>query len=88
MNHQNGTQYLNMAWEHLRTPDVIQGLMKPIFFGYILSSIGCFYGLRTTGGTQGVGQSTIQAVVTASVFIIFVDFVITRLLLNTIYLWM
>jgi len=88
MNHQNGTQYLNMAWEHLSTPDVIQGLMKPIFFGYILSSIGCFYGLRTTGGTQGVGQSTIQAVVTASVFIIFVDFVITRLLLNTIYLWM
>src|ERR1700728_2167824 len=45
MNHQNGTQYLNMAWEHLSTPDVIQGLMKPIFFGYILSSIGCFYGL-------------------------------------------
>ena len=64
LNHQNGTQYLNMAWEHLRLPDIVQGLMKPIFFGYILSSIGCFYGLRTTGGTQGVGRSTIQAVVT------------------------
>jgi len=88
MNHQNGTQYLNMAWEHLTMPDVVQGLMKPIFFGFILSSIGCFYGLRTTGGTQGVGSSTIQAVVTASVLIIFIDFVITRLLLNTIYVWM
>jgi phospholipid/cholesterol/gamma-HCH transport system permease protein len=82
MNHQNGTQYLNMAWEHLRTPDVIQGLIKPLFFGFILSSIGCFYGMRTTGGTQGVGRSTIQAVVTSSVLIIFVDFLITHVLLS------
>jgi len=82
MNHQNGTQYLNMAWEHLRYPDIIQGLVKPLFFGYILSSIGCFYGLRTTGGTQGVGRSTIQAVVWASVLIIFVDFLLTQVLLT------
>jgi phospholipid/cholesterol/gamma-HCH transport system permease protein len=82
MNHQNGTQYLNMAWEHLRNPDIVQGLLKPLFFGYILSSIGCFYGLRTTGGTQGVGRSTIQAVVISSVLIIFVDFLITHVLLS------
>jgi phospholipid/cholesterol/gamma-HCH transport system permease protein len=82
MNHQNGTQYFSMAWEHLRHPDIIQGLIKPVFFGYILSSIGCFYGLRTTGGTQGVGRSTIQAVVTSSVLIIFVDFLITHVLLS------
>jgi phospholipid/cholesterol/gamma-HCH transport system permease protein len=82
MNHQNGTQYLNMAWEHLRLPDIVQGLVKPLFFGYILSSIGCFYGMRTTGGTQGVGRSTIQAVVWASVLIIFVDFLLTQVLLH------
>ncbi|HVU47919.1 MAG TPA: ABC transporter permease [Terracidiphilus sp.] len=82
MNHQNGTQYFNMAWEHLRGPDIIQGLVKPLFFGYILGSIGCFYGMRTTGGTQGVGRSTISAVVTASVLIIFVDFLITHVLLT------
>jgi len=82
MNHQNGTQYFNMAWEHLRGPDIVQGLLKPLFFGYILGSIGCFYGMRTTGGTQGVGRSTIQAVVTASVLIIFVDFLITHVLLT------
>jgi phospholipid/cholesterol/gamma-HCH transport system permease protein len=81
MNHQNGTQYFSMAWEHLRYPDIIQGLVKPLFFGYILGSIGCFYGLRTTGGTQGVGRSTIQAVVTSSVLIIFVDFLLTQTLL-------
>ena len=82
MNHQNGTQYFSMAWEHLRCPDIVQGLVKPLFFGFIIASIGCFYGMRTTGGTQGVGRSTIQAVVTASVLIIFVDFLITHVLLS------
>jgi phospholipid/cholesterol/gamma-HCH transport system permease protein len=81
MNHQNGLQYFSMVYEHLRYPDIIQGLVKPLFFGYILSSIGCFYGLRTTGGTEGVGRSTIQAVVVSSVLIIFVDFLLTQVLL-------
>jgi phospholipid/cholesterol/gamma-HCH transport system permease protein len=82
MNNQNGTQYFSMAWEHLHTHDIIQGLMKPLFFGYIIASIGCFYGMRTSGGTEGVGRSTIQAVVTSSVLIIFVDFLITQVLLT------
>ena len=82
LNHQNGTQYFSMAWEHLRYPDIIQGLVKPLFSGYIIASIGCFYGLRTTGGTEGVGRSTIHAVVNASVLIIFVDFLITQVLLS------
>ena len=63
LNHQNGTQYFHMAYERLHYPDIIQGLVKPLFFGYILGSIGCFYGMRTTGGTEGVGRSTISAVV-------------------------
>ena len=82
MNHQNGTQYFSKAWEFLRYPDIIQGMVKPLFFGYILGSTGCFYGLRTTGGTQGVGRSTIQAVVWSSVIIIFVDFLLTQVLLT------
>jgi len=81
MNHQNGTQYFSMAWEHLRYPNIVQGLVKPLFFGYIIATIGCFYGLRTSGGTEGVGRSTIQAVVTSSVLIIFVDFLITQVML-------
>lgn len=80
LNHQNGTQYFHMAYEHLRSQDIIQGMVKPLLFGYILSSIGCFYGMRTSGGTQGVGRSTISAVVVASVLIIFVDFLSTHLL--------
>jgi phospholipid/cholesterol/gamma-HCH transport system permease protein len=81
MNHQDGTHYFTQAYEHLRYPDIVQGLVKPLFFGYILSSIGCFYGLRTSGGTQGVGRSTIQSVVVSSVLIIFVDFMLTQALL-------
>lgn len=81
MNHQNGPQYFSMAWESLRYPDIIQGLVKPLFSGYIIASIGCFYGLRTTGGTQGVGRATIQAVVWSSVFIIVADFFVTRVML-------
>jgi len=82
LNHQNGTQYFHMAYERLHYPDIIQGLIKPLCFGYILASIGCFYGMRTTGGTEGVGRSTIQAVVNSSVLIIFVDFLITHVLLS------
>jgi phospholipid/cholesterol/gamma-HCH transport system permease protein len=81
LNHQDGTQYFSKAWECLRYPDIIQGLVKPLFSGYIIASVGCFYGMRTTGGTQGVGRSTIQAVVNASVLIILVDFLLTRTLL-------
>jgi phospholipid/cholesterol/gamma-HCH transport system permease protein len=82
LNHQNGTQYLHMVYEKLDFSDILQGLVKPLFFGYILGSIGCFYGMRTTGGTEGVGRSTISAVVNASVLIIAVDFLITHVLLS------
>jgi phospholipid/cholesterol/gamma-HCH transport system permease protein len=80
INHQNGTQYFSQAYEYLKLQDILQGLVKPLFSGFIISSIGCFYGLRTTGGTQGVGRSTISAVVTASVLIIFVDFLLSQVM--------
>ncbi len=82
MIHQNGTQYFSMAYEYLRFGTILQGLVKPLISGFIIASIGCFYGLRTTGGTQGVGRSTIQAVVTSSVLIIFVDFLVTQIMLT------
>jgi phospholipid/cholesterol/gamma-HCH transport system permease protein len=43
--------------------------------------------MRTTGGTEGVGRSTIQAVVTSSVLIIFVDFLVTQVLLTLFAKW-
>ncbi len=82
MNHQDGFQYFSTAWESLRYPDIIQGLVKPLFSGFIIASIGCFFGMRTSGGTQGVGRATIQAVVFSSVSIIIADFLLTQVLLS------
>jgi phospholipid/cholesterol/gamma-HCH transport system permease protein len=80
INRESGTQYFSQAYEFLHARDIMQGLIKPLFSGFIIASIGCFYGLRTTGGTQGVGRSTIQAVVSASVLIIFVDLLISQVM--------
>ena len=43
--------------------DLTQGLLKPFAFAIVIALVGCFYGMRTTGGTQGVGRSTTKAVV-------------------------
>lgn len=75
----NLAQYFHMAYQYLRYPDILEGLVKPLIFGFIIATIGCNFGMSTRGGTQGVGRSTTQAVVYSSVLIIFSDFLITRL---------
>jgi phospholipid/cholesterol/gamma-HCH transport system permease protein len=72
-------QYWTSAWQTLEWNDVLQGLLKPLVFALVISMIGCFYGLRTTGGTQGVGRSTTQAVVTSTVLIFILDLLITKI---------
>jgi len=74
-------QYWTSAWQSLAFEDVFMGLIKPVFFGFIIATIGCHYGLRAKGGTQGVGRATTQAVVAASVIILVVNFFITRFLM-------
>jgi len=71
--------YWATSWRALVMNDLTQGLMKPFLFGMIIALVGCYYGLRTTGGTQGVGRATTQAVVASSILIITVDFFVTRL---------
>jgi phospholipid/cholesterol/gamma-HCH transport system permease protein len=61
---------------------VITGLVKPLVFGFIIATVGCYYGMNTKGGTQGVGRSTTQAVVVASVLILAVDAVLTQLFIT------
>jgi phospholipid/cholesterol/gamma-HCH transport system permease protein len=79
---QDGSQYFHTAYQVLRFPDVLQGLVKPLFFGTIIATVGCYFGMTTRGGTQGVGRSTTQAVVVASVLIIAIDFVISRFMIG------
>ena len=57
------SQYWTSAYQALEYNDIVQGLLKPFVFAFIISLVGCFYGLRTTGGTQGVGLATTKAVV-------------------------
>ena len=76
------SQYFHSAYQTLQYPDVMQGLVKPLFFGFIIATIGCYYGMNTRGGTQGVGKSTTQAVVVSSVLIIAVDFVISKFMIG------
>lgn len=77
-------QYWNNAWQSLVFQDVFMGLVKPILFGFIIATIGCFYGMTARGGTQGVGRATTQAVVAASVLIIVVNFFVTQFLMNVL----
>jgi phospholipid/cholesterol/gamma-HCH transport system permease protein len=61
--------------------DFIQGLSKPFVFGGIIAITGCYFGLGTRGGTEGVGISTTRTVVTASILILVVDYFMTQVLL-------
>ncbi len=74
--------YLHTSYQTLRYGDVTQGMIKPIFSGFIIATVGCYFGLNAKGGTQGVGRATTQAVVYSSVFIIIVDFLVSRLMIG------
>ena len=74
-------QFWTRAIDALDFADLMQGLTKPIFFGFILATVGCYQGLNVRGGTQGVGRATTQAVVISSVMIIVTDTFLTRVAL-------
>jgi phospholipid/cholesterol/gamma-HCH transport system permease protein len=82
--------YWRTVWEQIASGgfsmryipnDFIMGLLKPFVFGGIISVTACYYGLSTTGGTEGVGTSTTRTVVASSVAILVVDYFLTQLLL-------
>jgi phospholipid/cholesterol/gamma-HCH transport system permease protein len=73
------SQYWNSAWQALTYTDMFFGTLKPFVFAFAIVLVGCYYGLRTSGGTQGVGRATTQAVVVSSVMIFFLTFFITRI---------
>jgi len=74
-------QFWTRAVNALDFADIMQGLTKPLVFGFILSTVGCYRGLTVRGGTQGVGRATTQAVVISSVLIIVADTFLTKLAL-------
>jgi phospholipid/cholesterol/gamma-HCH transport system permease protein len=78
----NGSAYLHDSYRTLVHGDIVQGLTKPLFSGFIIATVGCYFGMKTSGGTQGVGRATTQAVVVSSVLIIVVDLLVTRMMIG------
>jgi phospholipid/cholesterol/gamma-HCH transport system permease protein len=80
-----GSLYWSGVIDVLYLADVWMGLIKPFCLGYAIVTIGCYVGLRTSGGTQGVGRATTNAVVASSVAVIVVDLFVTQLLVSLLY---
>lgn len=70
-------QVLDTLW----VTDLMHGLMKSVAFGYIIGIVGCYVGLNTTGGTEGVGHSTTQAVVIGAIGLLVSNFFLTKFFL-------
>ena len=77
----SSNQYWSDAINALQFSDVVGTLIKPVVFGFIISMTGCYVGMRTSGGTEGVGKSTTHAVVSASILVIAADFFLNNLLI-------
>jgi phospholipid/cholesterol/gamma-HCH transport system permease protein len=75
-------QFWTRAVHALAFGDLVQGFMKPLVFGFIISTVACYKGLRVRGGTQGVGKATTSAVVISSVLVLVIDFFLGRIFLH------
>lgn len=73
------TTYLNNTINFLKIEDVYSGLIKSIVFGFIIAICGCYYGYNSEGGAEGVGKATTNAIVSASIFILLSNYLMTEL---------
>ena len=74
--------FLRTALESINMQDFMSGLGKAPFFGVSIAMIGCYYGMQTRGGTEGVGRATTRTVVVSAVSILVSDFMLTKLFLS------
>jgi len=75
----NAYYYFHTILENITFSDIFSGLGKTFFFGFLIAIIGCYQGLTTSGGTQGVGSSTTRTVVLISIAVLIADFLLTKL---------
>jgi phospholipid/cholesterol/gamma-HCH transport system permease protein len=73
------TTYLTSTVNFIQTEDVVSGLVKAAVFGFIITLMGCWNGYNSRGGAQGVGGATTAAVVSSSILILALDYVLTEL---------
>ena len=75
----NPTMYLKGIPQFMVFQDLIEGLVKPTVFGLLIAMTGCYVGLNTRGGAEGVGNAAKQAVVVSSVLILMFDFFLAKI---------
>jgi phospholipid/cholesterol/gamma-HCH transport system permease protein len=78
----SSSQFWSDALAALQFSDVFGTLLKPVVFGFIIAMTGCYVGLKTSGGTEGVGRSTTQAVVASSILVIAADFFLNNFIIS------
>lgn len=76
--------YLRNTLLYLEFWDVMSGIIKAAFFGIVIAVIGCWQGLETRGGAEGVGRATTRTVVVASIAILILNFFLSRALPATL----
>ena len=76
----NGGNYMQQTLRYLESSDVHSGLIKAAMFGLLISLMGCYHGFNSGRGAEGVGRATTNAVVSASIFILFMNYVLTSIL--------
>jgi len=76
----NAANYITQTWEYLEFRDVTSGLWKAAAFGFIVTLMGCYHGFNSRGGAKGVGKATTNAVVSASIIILVVNYLMTGIL--------
>ncbi|PWB48631.1 MAG: transporter [Candidatus Methylomirabilota bacterium] len=70
--------YYNTVTRNLTPADILSGLGKTVVFGFIIAIVGCYKGLETVGGTEGLGRATTATVVTSAIAVIISDFFLTK----------
>ncbi len=73
--------YMETIYSLVNAQDFLSGISKTFVFGWIIASVGCFFGLETSGGTVGVGRATTRTVVVASISVLIADFFLTQAML-------
>lgn len=78
----NSGNYVQQTVRYLESQDVISGLIKAACFGLVISLMGCYHGFYSGRGAQGVGKATTNAVVSSSILILLLNYILTALLFN------
>lgn len=76
----NANGYMDSASSFLKMNDIMGGIIKAVFFGMIISIIGCYKGIKTKGGAKGVGEATTNSVVYSLMSIFIVNYFMSLIL--------